>query len=419
MHASTSKTCRARGALAKMSEGRKAFRRPRGDLLCVRATEEEPFVPYRRPSWVQVPEGFVEPEQHLSYEDEMELFGDEYAPQEVPYGPPSILLVGFQAHEWPQVRMYVDRVGGHDVKVVPVAQETLHERAQDVLRMPEPDWSRPPSDGGPKGAPAGAKRVAVFAGLVQEDIATITELLEGSGLPRIVVTVVLEEEKSSPLGQVVAEAMVKERKSAPDLSVCKELYRDMPKALTAEEQEEIEAVEGIEARQGAAVDPKEEIRKGWKQATSSWSKYPKKGSKTEEMVNAFFEGDMERGNRLLMEMETRELEDGSQSSEQDREGGNEDVQGKVEVVEFEDLGFRMAQEERQAAEAAATAASEHHSAKKVDASVEDDWEMTAASSQAPKGRTLSKAELLEICQRNGLDYKQELLKATKRGIHLT
>lgn len=391
--------------------------RARGKSFAVRASEDESFVPYRRPSWVEVPEGFVEPEQHLSYEDEMELFGDEYEPQEAPYGSPAIFLVGFQAHEWPHVRMYVDRLGGHDVKVVPVAQETLHERTEDVLAMPEPDWSRPPTKGGASGAPAGAKRVAVFAGLVQEDIATITELLEGSGLPRMAVAIVSKEEKNQPLGQVVAEAMVQERKYAGNWDAWEELQQDLPKALTEEELKEIEAAESMEKRKEGALDPREEIRRGWEQATATWAKYPKKGSKTEEMVNAYFEGDMERGNRLLMEIEAQQLGDGSQANEQDHQEDDTDAPGKVEVVNFEDLGYRLAQEERQAAEAAAMAASEQP-AGRADASVQDNWDTTVDPSQSPKSHTLTKAELLEICQRTGLDYEEELQKAALRGIHL-
>lgn len=57
-----------------------------------------------------------------------------------------MVMAGFRIEELPVARSIVDAAGGQEVKVVPLKEEMLHKRVEEIVEIPEPDWEKPRPD---------------------------------------------------------------------------------------------------------------------------------------------------------------------------------------------------------------------------------------------------------------------------------
>lgn len=89
----------------------------------------------------------------------------------------ALLLAGFRLEEFVMVRVMLDTIGLHDVRVVPLTDALLHALQGQVLHAEEPDWESPRQmHQFPLGA-WGSQRACLFSGLsIAKQVREVPEL---------------------------------------------------------------------------------------------------------------------------------------------------------------------------------------------------------------------------------------------------
>jgi hypothetical protein len=76
-----------------------------------------------------------------------------------------MVMAGFRAEEYVMVRVMLDTLGAHDVKVLPVLPAMLEGTVAAAAGAPEVDWGAPRPEEWVRGGAWGSQRAVLFSGL--------------------------------------------------------------------------------------------------------------------------------------------------------------------------------------------------------------------------------------------------------------
>ncbi|KAL4422471.1 hypothetical protein ABPG75_008668 [Micractinium tetrahymenae] len=120
---------------------------------------------------------------------------------------PALVLAGFYLEELATVRQLLDQVGGQAIRVVPSTPALLHGPLAEALGQPEPAWDQPAPPDWQHGGGWGQQKMAVMAGLSEEQCQVLLNLLEEVELSPVIPALAAPDNLAAPLGEVLAVAL--------------------------------------------------------------------------------------------------------------------------------------------------------------------------------------------------------------------
>ncbi|GAB5366029.1 hypothetical protein AAMO2058_001109100 [Amorphochlora amoebiformis] len=170
---------------------------------------------------VQRPRGFLSRTQAENREkdirglsDLVSLTDDDMAEAITGYkvwGPPALLVAGFETPEISMIKEILDLTGSGFVPIIPLDGDMLNQPVVDLVALPEPSWVREPwAYNPPRGGNTwGSDRVVIFSGLSIPEQGVLLDLLERGPMrfPQIFPGLATIENKNEPSGKVMADAV--------------------------------------------------------------------------------------------------------------------------------------------------------------------------------------------------------------------
>lgn len=128
------------------------------------------------------------------------------------FGPPAVIIAGFELAEMAAIRLILDKAGANTLPVIPVTKK--------LLRMPavhgahpkfEPKWEESAHHDWASGGGWGKQRTILFSGLSVEDQAVVWTLLDAHGLTGVTFDSLDREDAEEPLGEVLGRLVTFDR----------------------------------------------------------------------------------------------------------------------------------------------------------------------------------------------------------------